>query len=142
VPPDGPEAPVGSLTDGHFARLLALRVELRRFQHWSEEQAAQAGLTAAQHQLLIAVRGHPDRAGPTITDLSHYLLVRHHSAIGLIHRVEALGLVERHVDAEDHRLVRVRLTSAGTDRVESLTDAHLAELRRLRPLLDPPVDLS
>ena len=123
------------LTDAQFARLLAFRVALRRFHQWSEQQAAQAGLTAAQHQLLIAVRGHHDRAGPTITELANYLSIRHHSAIGVLQRIESLGLVERHPDPDAHRLVRVRLTAAGIDRVESLAGAHLEELAHLAPVL-------
>jgi DNA-binding MarR family transcriptional regulator len=124
------------LTDTQFARLLEFRVALRRFQHWSEQRAAEAGLTSAQHQLLVAVRGHPEAAGPTISDLAGYLFVRHHSAIGLLQRVEALGLVRRHADETDQRVVRVRLTAEGAARVEALTAAHLSELRRLTPFLE------
>jgi DNA-binding MarR family transcriptional regulator len=117
-------------------------VALRRFLHWSEQQAAGAGLTAAQHQLLIAVRGHRDKAGPTITDIANYLSVRHHSAIGLVERARALGLVERHRDERDQRLVRVRLTPLGDERVHALAALHLRELRRLAPLLDALVEAS
>lgn len=129
------------LNDAQFARLLEFRVALRRFNHWSEEQAAAAGLTSAQHQLLLAVRGHPEPSGPTISDIASYLFVRHHSAIGLLQRVEALGLVERASDASDQRLVRIRLTAAGAERVASLTTAHLVELQRLAPMLDALADV-
>ena len=129
------------LSDAQFARLLEFRVALRRFHHWSEQQAAAAGLTSAQHQLLVAVRGHPDPEGPTISDIAAYLFVRHHSAIGLLQRVEALGLVERWADEADQRVVRIRLTPAGLDRVAALTEAHLVELRRLAPLLDALADI-
>lgn len=125
----------GALTDRQFEELLAFRVALRRFLAWSEAAAADAGLTASQHQLLVAVRGHPDPQGPTISDLATYLLVRHHSAVGLVDRVEALGLVARHADPLDQRAVRVRLTAAGRERVESLARSHLAELRRVEPAL-------
>jgi DNA-binding MarR family transcriptional regulator len=131
-----------SLTDNQFARLLEFRVALRRFQHWSERKAADAGLTSAQHQLLVAVRGHPEAAGPTISDLAGYLFIRHHSAIGLLQRVEALGLVRRNADDTDQRVVRVRLTPQGAARVEALTPAHLTELRGLAPLLDALEDLA
>jgi DNA-binding MarR family transcriptional regulator len=130
------------LSDNQFGRLLAFRVALRRFLHWSEQQAADAGLTAAQHQLLIVVRGHPDKAGPTITDIANYLFVRHHSAIGLVERARVLGLVERHRDEKDQRLVRVRLTPLGDERVHALAVPHLRELRRLAPLLDALVEAS
>src|SRR5262249_3900831 len=108
---------------------------LRRFFAWSEEAAAAVGLTGTQHQLLIAVRGHPDPAGPTISDVARYLLVRHHSAVGLIDRAEAIGLVGRHADPDDQRAVRIRLTRLGAERVEALARSHLQELRRVEPAL-------
>ncbi len=119
------------LTDDTYARLLALRTGLRRFQQWSEQQARAAGLTPAQHQLLLAVRGHTDSRGPTIGDLADYLLVRHHSVVGLVDRAEGAGLVVRERDLDDHRLVRVRCTDAGADRLEALSALHLAEIERL-----------
>lgn len=130
------------LTERQWRTLLSFRVALRGFLHWSEAQAATVGLSPAQHQLLVAVRGHPGGEGPTITDVANYLFVRHHSAIGLVERTAALGLVERVDDPDDQRLVRVRLTPLGHERVESLAPAHLEELRRLAPLLDALVGVG
>jgi DNA-binding MarR family transcriptional regulator len=119
------------LTDADYEDLLALRTGLRRFLRWSEQQAEEAGLTPAQHQLLLAVRGHSDPRGPTIGEVADYLLLRHHSAVGLIDRADAAGLVERVRDPEDHRLVRLQLTATGTKRLEALSAQHLEELERL-----------
>ena len=124
------------LTEKQWRTLLSFRVALRGFLHWSEAQAAGVGLTAAQHQLLVAVRGHPGEGDPTISDVARYLFVRHHSAIGLVDRAEALGLVQRYRDPDDQRLVRLVLTALGHERVDALAPAHLEELRRLAPLLD------
>ena len=41
------------LRDADYEDLLALRTGLRRFLRWSEQQAEEAGLTPAQHQLLL-----------------------------------------------------------------------------------------
>jgi DNA-binding MarR family transcriptional regulator len=123
------------LSDQQFADLLAFRVALRRFLVWSEDTASAAGLTAAQHQLLVAVRGHPDLEGPTISDVADYLLIRHHSAVGLIDRAETAGLVHRQADTTDLRVVRIRLTRLGTERVELLARSHLQELARIEPIL-------
>ena len=60
-----------------YRALLAFRTALRRFNRWSEAQAEAAGLTAAQHQLLLAVKGHDDSRGPTIGDVAEHLLLRH-----------------------------------------------------------------
>jgi len=130
----------GALSDRQFGELLAFRVALRRFLAWSEAAATQVGLTATQHQLLVAVRGHPDEQGPTISDLAGYLLIRHHSAVGLVDRVQALGLVARHADPVDQRAVRVRLTPEGLVRVEGLALTHLEELRRVEPALRTRLD--
>jgi len=124
------------LSDESYARLLRFRTGLRRFERWSEQQAAAAGLTSAQHQLLLAVRGHDDPRGPTIGDLSEYLLLRHHSVVELIDRAVAAGLVRRRPDPDDRRVVRVRPTPHGNAVLRRLSRAHLAELARLAPTLE------
>jgi DNA-binding MarR family transcriptional regulator len=124
-----------ALDHAEYERLLRFRTGLRRFLRWSAEQAAAAGLTPAQHQLLLAVRGHPDPRGPTVGDVAGYLLLRHHSAVELIDRAQAAGLLERHADRDDSRAVRLRLTRSGRKRLETLTTAHLEELARLEPEL-------
>lgn len=124
-----------ALTDLDYRRLLAFRTGLRRFLRWSEEQAAEAGLTPAHHQLLLAVRGSSSRRGPTIGEVSSALLLRPHSAVGLMDRAEAGGLVRRVKDPRDRRVVRVRLTSRGARVLRRLSSRHLAELRRLAPTI-------
>src|SRR5580692_12436568 len=119
------------VTDADYEDLLALRTGLRRFLRWSEQQAEATGLTPAQHQLLLAVRGHPDRRGPTVGEVADYLLLRHHSAVGLVDRADAAGLVTRVRDPKDHRVVRVQLTATGRKRLDTLSDLHLEEVRRL-----------
>ncbi|HEY6474787.1 MAG TPA: MarR family winged helix-turn-helix transcriptional regulator [Acidimicrobiales bacterium] len=119
------------LTDADYEDLLTLRTGLRRFLRWSEQQAETAGVTPAQHQLLLAIRGHADKRGPTIGEVADYLLLRHHSAVGLIDRADDAGLVERVRDPDDHRLVRLKLTNAGSKRLEALSSQHLEELKRL-----------
>jgi DNA-binding MarR family transcriptional regulator len=114
-----------------YERLLRFRTGLRRFLRWSAEQAAAAGLTSAQHQLLLAIRGHPDPRGPTVGDVARYLFLRHHSAVELIDRAQAAGLLERRTDQDDSRAVRLHLTGPGQQRLETLTAAHLEELSRL-----------
>ena len=114
-----------------YERLLAFRTGLRRFLRWSGQQAEAAGITPAQHQLLLAVRGHPDPRGPTIGEVAGYLLVRHHSAVELIDRAVAAGLVARQADSEDGRTVRIVLTADGKKRLERLAASHLEELDRL-----------
>lgn len=128
------------LSDADFANLLEFRTMLRRFERWSEQQARTVGLTPAQHQLLLAVKGHADPRGPTVRELSDYLLLRAHSTVELVNRVQSGGLVRRHGDPDDARVVRVGLTPEGEARLAALAETHLAELRRLRPILDHLVE--
>ena len=124
------------VSDDDYQRLLRFRTGLRRFERWSEQQAEAAGLTSAQHQLLLAVRGHPDRRGPTIGEIAEYLMLRHHSAVELIDRAEAAGLVRRTSDATDRRVVRLLPTPHGKTVLRRLTRAHLAELARVAPAFE------
>ncbi len=123
------------ISEVEYEDLLALRTGLRRFLRWSDQQAEAVGLTPSQHQLLLAVRGHHGDSGPTVGEVADYLLLRHHSAVGLVDRAEAAGLVKRVRDAKDHRTVRLELTATGGKRLRSLADLHLEELERLSPRL-------
>ena len=124
------------LTSEDYENLLTFRTSLRRFLHWSETQARSAGLTPAQHQLLLAIKGHRGEQGPTIGELAGYLMLRHHSAVELVDRAKAAGLVERWGDMDDGRVTRVRLTPECEARLSRLSQAHLDELQSLAPVLD------
>src|SRR4051794_19586660 len=125
----------GDLDDADYRRLLQFRISLRRFLHWSEEQAERAGLTPAQHQLLLAIRGHDGEQGPTIGEIAGYLLLRHHSAVGLVDRAEAAGLITRVPDVANRSVVRLRLTDKGSAQLASLSEQHLEELAHLAPTM-------
>jgi DNA-binding MarR family transcriptional regulator len=124
-----------SLSQEDFTHLLELRTGLRRFLRWSEQQAKAAGLTPAKHQLLLAIRGHPDPGGPTVGQIADYLVLRHHSAVGLIDRTVADGLVQRSPDSRHKSVVRVTLTPAGIGKLDGLAQAHLEELAHLAPTM-------
>jgi DNA-binding MarR family transcriptional regulator len=113
-----------------FERLLGFRDGLRRFLHWSEEQARSVGLTGPQHQLLLAIRGHG--SSPSISEVAEHLLLRHHSVVELVDRAVRAGLVQRVGDPSDQRVVRLELTPAGSEKLRALAAAHVEELSRLR----------
>jgi len=131
---------VPEMSASDFQNLLAFRTSLRRFLHWSQTQARAVGLTPAQHQLLVAIKGHPESQDPTISELAEYLLLRHHSVVELVDRAANAGIVARSRDAEDGRLTRVMLTPDGEARLNRLGPAHLDELRNLAPVLDQLVN--
>ncbi|TML13647.1 MAG: MarR family transcriptional regulator [Actinobacteria bacterium] len=123
------------IEDADYQALLQLRTGLRRFLRWSEREAEGVGLTPVQHQLLLAVRGHPDPQGPTIGEVARYLLLRHHSAVGLVDRAESAGLVLRRQDPANHSVVRLQLTPKGAQLLEALSELHLEELSHLTPAM-------
>jgi len=133
-------AKVRRVSERDYARLLTVRTRLRRFERWSAERAALHGLTATQHQLLLAIRGHDEPQGPSVGQVADYLLVRHHSAVELIDRSERAGLIRRVRDADDHRAIRLQLTPAAFATLEALSADHLQELRDLGKLLHSLLD--
>ena len=93
------------LVKSQYETLAAFRYALRRFIHFSEEAAQAAGITAQQYQALLAIKGFPARDNVTVGELAERLQLRHHSAVGLIDRLEAEKLVVRAPSAEDRRHV-------------------------------------
>jgi DNA-binding MarR family transcriptional regulator len=128
-----PENPSDPVTKADFEMLAAFRYELRRFLHFSEEAARDAGLTPGQHQALLAVKGFPGKERITIGELAERLQVAHHSAVGLVDRLAAHDLLARETGAEDRRQVYVSLTARGNEVLQALTAAHKRELQRVAP---------
>jgi DNA-binding MarR family transcriptional regulator len=124
------------LTDEQYRSLFVFRHALRRFLVRSAESAARVGLTSQQHQLLLILRGYPGTTAPSIREIAEYLLIRHHSAVELVARVEAMGLVSRHPDPEDQRVVRLELTPCGRQRLAAMADTHLEELHEVATVLN------
>jgi len=121
------------VTKAEFEMLATFRYELRRFLHFSEEAAREAGLTPGQHQALLAVKGFPDKDRITIGELAERLQVAHHSAVGLVDRLAAHDLLAREIGAEDRRQVYVSLTPHGNKILQALTAAHKREIQRVAP---------
>jgi DNA-binding MarR family transcriptional regulator len=118
-----------------YERLAEFRHLLRRFLIFSEEAAQHAGLTAQQHQVLLAIKGHRGPQPLTIGGLAERLLIRPHSAVGLLDRLATKGLIHRIEAASDRRQVLIELTADAETLLTELSVAHRAELKRLAPLL-------
>jgi len=117
-------------------RLLSeFRYLIRCFLEFSEAAAVRAGLTARQHQALLAIKGVRADAAPTIGYLAERLRIRHHSAVELVDRLVEAGLVVRAPDPGDRRRVRLELTASAERHLAELSTSHLAELKRMRPAL-------
>lgn len=118
-----------------YRRLAEFRYLLRRFLVFSERAAERAGLTAQQHQALLAIKGYPGREMVTVGDLAVRLAIRHHSAVGLVDRLVAKRLVRRRSAASDRRRIRLELTRQAEARLARLSVAHRDELKQWAPLL-------
>jgi DNA-binding MarR family transcriptional regulator len=118
-----------------YATLAEFRYLLRQFSAFSEGAARSAGLTAQQHQALLAIKGFPGREAATIGELAERLNLKHHSVVGLVDRLAGHGLIHREPDKTDRRRVMIVLTTKAETLLLGLTLAHRDELRRLAPLL-------
>lgn len=121
------------LTDDEYRSLARFRHALREFLAFSEDAARAQGLTPAQHQLLLMVRGVEAAGGrPSLSDVAEHLHIRLHSAGELVGRAADQGLVERVPDPGDGRRTLVVTTPAGREQLEQLSVLHRRELRRFR----------
>lgn len=119
----------GPLSKADFEALAAFRYAMRRFLRFSESAARAEGLTPQQHELLLAIKGFHGSTLPTVTDLAERLQLCTQSIVGLIDRVESLGLLRRVPDDTDHRRVLITLTAQGEARLRRLASQHRDELR-------------
>jgi DNA-binding MarR family transcriptional regulator len=120
------------LSMADYESLARFRHGLRAFLHFSEEAARAEGVTPAQHQLLLAVKGMRPGEAPTIGEIAEWLVLRHHSAVELVDRATTAGLVFRLADPDDARCQRLHLTAVGEGTLARLSELHRGELRRLR----------
>jgi DNA-binding MarR family transcriptional regulator len=120
-------------TLAEYRALAELRYQLRRFLHFSEAVARRAGLEPQQHQLLLALKGLPAPARPTIGTLAQRLCVAHHTAVALVDKLEAAGLTIRVRSERDRREVLLAITAEGERRLDELSSLHWRHLLTLAP---------
>lgn len=126
---------INDLEATDYQALAELRYQIRRFLHFSEEAARQAGLEPQHHQLMLAVKGANNGTAPSIAYLAESLQLHHHSAVELVDRLAKRGLILRIRGAEDRREVHVKLTPRGERLLKQLTLHHREELQTLAPAL-------
>ncbi len=124
-----------TLNKRQYERIAGFRHSLRRFLRFSEKAIRQRGVTPQQYQLVLAIKGFPNRDYATVGELAEQLQRSHHSVVELINRTEKIGLVKRRPSNEDRRQVFIVLTSKGERMLEKLVDAHRREYRFLHSSL-------
>jgi len=118
-----------------YQALSEFRYVLRQFLAFSGDAAREVGLTAQQHQALLAIKGLAAPDGASVGDIARFLLIRHHTAVELVDRMAKLKLIGREGDPQDARRVLVRLTAKGEQKLRSLSRIHLDELGAAAPAL-------
>jgi DNA-binding MarR family transcriptional regulator len=115
-----------------FARV---RIALQRFERTSDRVVRRSGLTPRQYVLLLALEGHHGGSA-SIGALARELLLAQSTVTELADRAQAEGLVERVVARHDGRVVLVRTTPEGRQRLERALDALERERERLGVVID------
>ena len=123
------------LESSEYRKLEEFRFQIRRFLSFSEAAARASGIEPQQHQALLALKGMPQGCVPTIGHLAERLLLKHHSAVGLVDRLETLGLLTRQPSPGDARQVLLRLTAKGERILHRLSLTHHKELEETGPKL-------
>jgi DNA-binding MarR family transcriptional regulator len=82
-----------SKSHADYRRIAELHHEIRRFLHLEEEITRAIGLEPRQYQVMVAIKGLPEGAKPTITGLALSLCLKHHTVVGLVNRLAERALL-------------------------------------------------
>ncbi len=126
------------MTIRQYKALADFRYELRRFLRYSENLTRRHGVTPLQYQLLLQVKGYPEREHATVGELAERLQAKHHGAVALVSRCEDANLVTRRVSDQDRRSVVVKLTTKGERLLERLARLHRNELMAVQQRISFP----
>jgi len=128
-----PKPKAGDLSSATYQALAEFRYQIRRFLHFSETAARKVGLEPQQHQLMLAVKGASSGQEPRVAYLAERLQIQHHSAVELVDRLAAKGLIHRVRGQQDRREVHVKLTARGERVLGRLTIDMRTELQTAAP---------
>jgi DNA-binding MarR family transcriptional regulator len=118
-----------------YAKAAEFRAALRGFLRTSEDAARSAGITPAQHLLLLQIAGCSDGT-TTVSKLVDKLALTQSAVTELVQRAEQAGLVRRRVCATDARVAHLSLTSSGQAKLAQVHTALGPERTELRRLVD------
>jgi DNA-binding MarR family transcriptional regulator len=116
------------LDPADYQSLGDFRRAIRDFLAFSEESAREQGVTAQQHQALLAIKAHVGLEPMSIGELADSLLIKNHSAVGLVGRLVERGLVRRSSSEADRRRVLLTLEPRGDEVLERISQANIAKL--------------
>jgi DNA-binding MarR family transcriptional regulator len=117
------------ISPSEYQSMAELRFRIRLFLREGDAAARSAGLEPQQYLLLLAIRGLPEGSSAKIQALADSLLIRHHSAVELVDRLEKNGYVRRNRGKEDRREVLVSLLPKGQRVLDRVIQQRISELR-------------
>jgi len=116
-----------------YKTLAEFRLQLRRFLAFSEANASKNDLTSQNYQALLTIKGLSGADDQmSVGELADFLLVKHHTAVGLVDRMVKSGLLKRSRDCHDGRRIHVVLTPKGEQKLSNVAELNWAELRSHR----------
>jgi DNA-binding MarR family transcriptional regulator len=96
--------------------------------------AVEESLTVPQFRMLVVL----ETGGPTnLSRLAEQLAVNPSTAMRMIDRLVAAGMVERAHDPADRRVVKLALTKTGSHAVREVTESRQAEIARIVEAMAP-----
>jgi DNA-binding MarR family transcriptional regulator len=116
------------ITPAEYRALAELRYRIRHFLREGDAKARAVGLEPQQYLMLLAIRGLPEGSEATIQTLAERLVLKHHSAVELIDRLETHGYVRRTRSRDDRRRVFVTLLPRGERLLELVARNRISEL--------------
>jgi DNA-binding MarR family transcriptional regulator len=123
------------MSGNRYSKAAEFRTALRQFLRVSEKAARAAGITPAQHLLLLQIAGGPDGTA-TVSSLVDRLALTQSAVTELVQRAVLAGLVDRTTSADDGRVVHLSLTAAGEEKLSTVHDALGRERIALRRVVD------
>lgn len=133
-------SPAPGIANADYVALGRFRRALREFLAFSEAGAEAHGITSQQHQALLAIRSYPGPDAISIGELADCLMIKNHSAIGLVARLAERDLVARRPSAEDRRRVLLTLRPQGEQVLEAISRRNLRQLNETAEILGGILD--
>jgi DNA-binding MarR family transcriptional regulator len=122
------------LLPADYEALADFRYAMRKFLSFSKRAlAAKADITPEQYEALLALKAFSGSTGLTIGQLGERLQVKQNTAVSLVDKMEAGGLVLRERGVKDRRHVYVRLTETGSRVLGQVVALHRREMRLRSP---------
>lgn len=129
------EKPPKPLNDVEYTALAEFRHHIRKYLRFMEEKARAAGQSPQHYQLILAIKGLPRDANPTISALAERMQLNHNSMVELVDRCERRGLLRRARSGSDRRQVELQITGEGESMLRTLASAGREQLRATGPIL-------